>query len=313
MQELPAPPRCAWHRSLGTPYFHPRMIRAYKFAKMAFLFACLPMLTPAARAQWIGKQTGCYADEMQNNPNRPTVANPADITQYGVLEIEYGWDHGWPARNQSFDDAAGLLKFGLLCDVELRWTTTEFLSQTILATTERGIGDNWLGTQIRFYHQTARVPSMALSYAVKIPSASSAKGLGSGEIDHQLTFLASKDVRGRHFDFNLSQFWIGRASGGFDTNQQLNFTFSQNLYRGLQFQGEFYGDTQLNSANRAFASALGALVWMATRRLEVDAGVDTGMTHNAPRRRVFVGFTYSIANLYQAARHSKGVSPPCRN
>jgi len=24
--------------------------------------------------------------------NRPTVANPADITQYGVLEVEYGYN-----------------------------------------------------------------------------------------------------------------------------------------------------------------------------------------------------------------------------
>ncbi len=39
----------------------------------------------------MGKQTGCYADSMAANPNRPTVANPADITQYGVLELEYGW------------------------------------------------------------------------------------------------------------------------------------------------------------------------------------------------------------------------------
>src|SRR4029077_16135876 len=49
-------------------------------------------LAPAARAQWMGHQTDCYAPTIQANPNRPTVANPADITQYGVLELEYGWD-----------------------------------------------------------------------------------------------------------------------------------------------------------------------------------------------------------------------------
>jgi len=43
----------------------------------------------------MGKQTGCYADStaaspIAAHPNRPTVANPADITQYGVLELEYG-------------------------------------------------------------------------------------------------------------------------------------------------------------------------------------------------------------------------------
>ena len=263
-----------------------------------------------ARAQWIGKQTGCYAPEIQNNPNRPTVANPADITQYGVLEIEYGWDHGWPAAGQRFNDAAGLVKFGVLCDVELRWTTTSFLAQTTEALgTQRGFGDNWLGPQVRFYKQTPRIPSMAVGYAIKIPSASSTKGLGSGKVDHQLTFLASKDIHARHVDFNVSQFWIGRPGGtGLDTNQQLNLTFLQNLYKGLQLQGEFYGDTKLNSANPAFASGLGALVWLVTKRLEVDAGLDTGITRFAPRRRVFVGFTYSIANLYAAARKNRDES-----
>lgn len=33
--------------------------------------------------------------EIRANPDRPTAADPADITEYGVLEIEYGWDHSW--------------------------------------------------------------------------------------------------------------------------------------------------------------------------------------------------------------------------
>jgi hypothetical protein len=44
----------------------------------------------------MGKQTGCYADSITANPNRPTVTNPAHVTQYGVLELEYGWDRLWP-------------------------------------------------------------------------------------------------------------------------------------------------------------------------------------------------------------------------
>lgn len=269
------------------------------------------VLAVPANAQWMGKQTGCYADEIQNNPNRPTVANPADITQYGVLEIEYGWEHGWPSPGQRFSDTGGLLKFGLLCDVELRWTTTSFLSQVDDGGFERGFGDNWLGAQWRLYKQTPRVPSLAVGYAAKIPTASAAKGLGTGEVDHALTFLASKDFRGRHFDFNVTRFWIGRQNAsGFDTNEQLNLTFAQTLYRNLQFQGEFYGDTRLNAANPSFASGLGALVWLVTKRLEVDAGLDTGITQLAPRRRVFVGFTYSIANLYRVAGKSHGGSSP---
>ena len=140
---------------------------------MALLFVSLLVFCSPARAQWIGKQTGCYADSILANPNRPTVANPADITQYGVLELEYGGDRTWPEESVQQTSFGGLLKFGLLCDVELRWTTTSFLLQTDAVATHRGFGDNWIGPQVRVYRQTKRVPSLAFSYAAKIPSTTS--------------------------------------------------------------------------------------------------------------------------------------------
>jgi hypothetical protein len=63
--------------------------------RLALPILLLGVVHPAA-AQWMGKQTGCYADHIAAIPNRPTVASPADITQYGVLELEYGWDSGPP-------------------------------------------------------------------------------------------------------------------------------------------------------------------------------------------------------------------------
>lgn len=284
-----------------------RSIIALRALRNAIIFAALFLFlfSIPANAQFIGRQTGCYSDEIknhpiQNNPNRPTVANPADVTQYGVLELEYGWDHGWPASGQRFTDAGGLLKFGLLCDVELRWTTTSFLSQTDSLGTQSGFGDNWFGPQVRIYKQTRRVPSIAVSYAVKVPSASAARGLGSGRVDHEVTLLFSKDVLGVHFDLNASEFFVGRVgTTGFDHTSQFNVAFGHALYKNLQIQGEFYGNTRVNNATPGFVSGLSALVWNITPRLEIDGGIDSGMTYGAPRLRIFAGFTYAIANLYR--------------
>jgi hypothetical protein len=33
--------------------------------------------------------------------------------------------------------------------------------------------------------------------------------------------------------------------------------------------------------------------------LEIDGGVDSGITYGAPRLRIFAGFTYAIADLYR--------------
>src|SRR5438270_11935641 len=111
----------------------------FAFRSLLMLSLCFAA-SPCSFAQWIGKQTGCYSDSIVANPNRPTVANPADITQYGVLELEYGWDRIGPGENIHQNSLGGLVKFGLLCDVELRWTTTSFLSQTDARGTHRGIG-----------------------------------------------------------------------------------------------------------------------------------------------------------------------------
>ncbi len=259
----------------------------------------------------MGKQTGCSADSMVANPNRPTVANPADITQYGVLELEYGWDRVWPQEGVHQTSLGGLLKFGLLCDIELRWTTTSFLSQTDATGTHQGFGDNWIGPQIRFYKQTKRVPTLAFAYATKIPSAPSEDGLGTGRVDHAFTFLASKDIANFHFDFNVTRFLIGRENvpgfdqPAFDQNNQLNLAFSRAIRGPLQFTGEFYGNSQLNRETPSFVSSLWALTYTVTPRLVIDGGFEAGLTSNGPHRHAFAGFTYSIVNFYPGSRRQR--------
>ena len=268
-----------------------------KRVRFALMTTALALAASLASAQWMGKQTGCYSDSISANPNRPTVANPADITQYGVLELEYGWDRAWPAHGVTQTSTNGLLKFAMLCDVELRWNTTSYLSQTDASGTHRTFGDNWLGPQVRVYKQTRHVPSLAFSYAVKIPSASTTAGLGSGRVDHSFTLLASKDVAKIHFDFNASQFWIG-GGNGFDRNQQYNLAFSHTIRGPLQFTGEFYGDTRLNAATPGFASSLWALTYTVIPRLVIDGGFEAGLTSGGPHRHAFFGVTYAIARLY---------------
>jgi hypothetical protein len=264
---------------------------------------CVVLPIPAA-GQWMGKQTGCYADAIAANPNRPTVADPADITQYGVVELEYGWDGVWPEPGVRQNSVGGLLKFGMLCDVEFRWTTTSFISQkTDASHTQQSFGDNWLGPQVRLYRQTKNVPSLAFAYAVKIPSASTIGGLGSGRVDHAFTFLASKDLARIHFDFNASEFLIGRTSApGFDKGEQVNLAFSRRIRGPLQFTAEFYGDTRLNPSTPGFASSLWALTYTVTPRLVIDGGFEVGLTDGGPHRHLFVGATWAIAKLYRGRR-----------
>jgi len=273
----------------------------FRFA-VATLVACLATRNLAS-GQWVGKQTGCYADSIAANPNRPTVSNPAHVTQYGVLELEYGWDRFWPEKGIRQTSLGGLLKFGMFCDIELRWDTTSFLSQTDAGGTHQTFGDNWLGTEIRVHRQTRRLPTMAFSYAIKIPSASTENGLGTGRVDRSFTFAASENIAHLNFDFNFTQFLIGRPTASdFDQNQQLALAFSHVIHGRLQFAGEFYGATQLNETTPGFASSLWAITYTLVPRLVIDGGFETGLTSGGPHRHAFMGATYSIANLYRALR-----------
>lgn len=265
---------------------------------------CL-VATHSAVGQWIGKQTGCYADSIAANPNRPTVSNPAHVTQYGVLELEYGLDRMWPEPGVHQISASGLLKFGLFCDIELRWNTTSFFSQTDATGTHSTFGDNWFGTEVRLHRQTSWLPTMALSYSLKIPSASTDDGLGTGRLDHSFTFGASETIAHFNFDFNFTQFVIGQPSAGSDRYQQMALAVSHAIYKRVQFAGEFYGQTDLNSSTPGFGSSLWALTYSISPRLVFDGGFEAGMTSGGPHRHAFGGITYSIANLYPGWRRSQ--------
>jgi hypothetical protein len=147
---------------------------------------------------------------------------------------------------------------------------------------------------------------MAYGYAVKIPSATTQNGLGSGRVDQSFTFGASESVGHFNIDFNLTQFLVGRpGSSGIDTDQQLALAVAHPIYRGLQFAGEFYGDTRLNKTTPAFASSLWALTYLVVPRLVIDGGFEAGLTPGGPHRHAFFGATYSIVELYPGWRRKR--------
>jgi len=244
-------------------------------------------------------------DGIVANPNRPTVADPADITQYGVLEVEYGFDHAMGLQQERENSLVGLYKFAATCNFEIRWDVETLLRQTTGGVTQTGFGDNALGFEYRFHRQSKRIPSLSIGYSLKFPSASAAKGLGTGKYDHEIRFYASKDILGTHFDFNTAYIFLGRpAMGGTDQFTQMNLAFSHPIYKKLQFTGEFYGNMFFNHSTPAFADGLWALTYAIKPRLVVDAGIDHGLNSGSPfHRRYFVGVTYSIADIYKAFRN----------
>jgi hypothetical protein len=234
-------------------------------------------------------------DELTAVPNRPTVSTPAQPVQPGVLESEWGLD---AAASQQ--DINGLLKFGVSKNFELRVTNDPIIADS----GTHGVGDSAVGFKYRFTQDSGYRPSFAFMYMVKVPTAGDV--LGSGEVDHALTFLASKDLGKYHFDFNSVLIILGQPQGGFEHEVLNALAWSHPLPRKWGVTAEFSGVTSPNVFTSAAAQFLAAATYTMRPRLVLDCGMAARITGDIPSATFVAGFTYSIAGLYRG--HSRPVA-----
>jgi hypothetical protein len=186
---------------------------------MKFSCQLLPILTltfsffaVCASAQQAASpsESSCLSTTIASVPSRPTVSNGADTTQCGVVEAEYGFERQWPGGGAHRDDFSGGLRLGLTPHLDFHWASGDFYNIVDEAGTRTGFGDTWLGLKYHFLAQTRLRPSLGIFYQAKVPTADVTKEIGSGEVDHAISFLVSKDISRFHFDFNLSPLLAGR-------------------------------------------------------------------------------------------------------
>jgi hypothetical protein len=241
----------------------------------------------------------CTGVSVESVPSRPTVSNSTETTQCGVVEVEYGFGREWPGAGGHEDALSGGLRLGLTHNFDFHWSSDSFIKVVDAAGTRRGYGDNWLGAKYRFFSQSRHLPSVGVFYMAKIPTASVSTGLGSGKIDHFLSGLFSKRVGPASVDFNVAELFAGRPGvAGFDHHTELALSAAFPATHRLGIIAEAYGDTFLNEETPAFAAAMVAVTYKVQRRLVLDAGLDFGVTSGSPRKQVFAGITYAIANVY---------------
>ena len=233
-------------------------------------------------------------------PSRPTVADPAEIQKAGVLQLEYGYDGNFRAKEFRSQQTAPLtLRFAaaerLLLHVDLDVVKSEADEQGAVT---NGVGDTRLGFQAVALKETARHPALAFAYFVKLPSASEEKGLGTGRVDHRVVALLSKKFGQTDMDLNFAYLNVGRedsprrASGG-----QAAVSFSREFENDFGVEGELAGQS-LDDLQPRGLFALGALTYKVNRRLRLDAGMRFGLNPEAPRVGAFAGFTVGVANLF---------------
>lgn len=237
-------------------------------------------------------------------PSRPTESNSPDPVQTGVAQIELGWQHAWLTSTVSADAFVNLVKLGVWCNAELRWSGSSFLRYSAGTSAVSGVGDNFVTGQYRFLRESKRMPSTALAYAIKSPTASAVKGLGSGEIDQAVTLELGKSVHGFSSLWNATYFSIGQTSGGAQTKGEWTWALSRSVTRRWAVTAEIFGDTKLNAGNDAYVNTTWALNYLPQAWLVFDVGTNVPLTSGpgAPGNTVFGGVTYAVADLYRRHR-----------
>ena len=241
------------------------------------------------------------SQESSIKPKRPTVSRPAEFLGPGLLQIEYGYDGNFRAKDLRADQAAALTvsfaasdRFQFEFDLD---TVASQTDQTLVRQT--AVGDARLGIQTNILPDTTKHPSLAFAYFVKLPTGDAAKGLSTGRADHQILVLTSKKVRGTDIDFNVAFLINGRQDQtGFVTGGQFALGFSHDLKRGFGLQGELFGESKDSDQPQGLFT-IGALTYKVNPQLSFDVGVRVGLNRDAPRIGFVAGATFGVVNLYR--------------
>ncbi|MBT9329825.1 transporter [Paracidobacterium acidisoli] len=239
------------------------------------------------------------ASAIAASPTRPNFDLPASTTQCGMLEVDYGWAIQPMGNGSTQNLINGSFRYGVTPRLDLRWGSGSYIVQTGAAPTN-GIGDQWFGARYRFHEQARITPAFAVMYNIKAPTASPAKGLGSGYVDHSFLFIASRDVKKYHFDFNTVGTMAGGAKG-YDGGVQFGLALWRPVSAKLAFVVESYGGTQPATPDR-FGAAVAGATYNVTSRLVLDAAYYRTYTAGSPRQQFTSGFTYTMGSPHQAIR-----------
>lgn len=233
----------------------------------------------------------CPTQVIQPNSMTPTWDTPASTTQCGALETDN------LAIAQSVDGGfaqhmlVSTSRYGVTSRLEIRWGLPGHIRQSGPgAPAVAGTTDQWLGVCYRFHNQGPRLPDFAFDYALKLPTANPAKGLGTGYADHQFTFIASRDLGRSHLDFNAVGSVTGSPSGR-DAEPAFGMALTRTLSPRLLATIEVYGGPQPN-ADAYAAVLLGGSValrpWLA-----LNGAYTRAFTAGSPHRQIMVGFIFT--------------------
>ncbi|HYG35262.1 MAG TPA: transporter [Clostridia bacterium] len=229
---------------------------------------------------------------------RPLTIDDAEPVPPRIFELEAGLRYEERTGSDHFDFPVALA-YGVFNRVEVglgfggQLEQQEELQQNRLTT---DVSDFVLGTKVKLLDAERSWASQALSFSVKFPTADENRGMGSGCVDYDLTWIASKPVGDKFgVHVNVGHTWVG-ADHDSELRDLLHYglALDYQLTPSFQLVGEVFGVSSLGKGSETSVIINGGGRWTIRPNLVLDAAV--GHTVHGPGAAVFgtIGLTWAF-------------------
>jgi hypothetical protein len=230
-------------------------------------------------------------------PYRPTVSNPANLSEPGWLEVELGWQRVHGGSDKQRDSVPVLAKlaftpdWGVLIGGDL-----DVRSSNNAGAVSKGVGDTTITLKHRI-HTATEGTAFGIELGYKSPTAPNSSGSGSGKADYIFNGIYSTDFSGNHLDLNLGATRLGTADAGQSRTQH---SWAASLSREL---GDKWGVfSELSGTAQRGVSAQSQLLagasYNVSKRVVLDAGMTSGLAATSQDWSVFFGVTILAGKLW---------------
>lgn len=217
---------------------------------------------------------------------RPLTVDDAEPVAFQAFELEAGLGYSGDHNVTHFDAPLGLA-YGVLPRWEMGVGFGGQMEKREVAPAEEDvftdIGDLTLGSKVKVLTAERFWADHSIALTLKLPTASYRKGMGTGRVDYDLMWIASKAIGDRwNIHVNAGHTWMGdREDEPFDNVVHYGVAADYQLTKQVQLVAEVFADTPLHHGDDTEAAVNGGVRWQIRESLTLDAAVGAGIV-NAP-------------------------------
>ncbi len=226
-------------------------------------------------------------DEPTATPYRPTVSNPAALSEPGWFEFEIGVDRTRGGDDRHVDSLPYLLKYAFTPD----WGILLGGDLYIRRVDQDGAASSGYGdTSVVLKYHCALSETSAVGVEAGFTSPTAKSGLGNGKTAYLLNGIVSMESDVAQFDINLGVTRLGEVA---DNAGRHEISWAVGASRPLADQWnlalELSGTGRHATKNTQQFLAAFSYEW--SKRTVLDIGATTGLNPATPERNLFAGMT----------------------